>query len=255
MSFMVKKLLVISLMFFGSFLYTEETIDLPLYKETEHFEAFCLEKDSVATESVLLDLESCFRKYSLDFNYSFSLDHKIKLNIYPDIQSFHKKISEGKFSMASSAIAKYDVKDNSILLVSPKNPGVIHSEESAMKCGRWCLNEFFLTKKYGFFPEWLCLGLSLYEVKIYSRDLLYQHLLNKNHEIELPPFSQLEESHREPQERSFFVARYALAEFLVTKWGMDKALTILDDYSSFEAILGISKERFLKECIQYYQPK
>ena len=99
----------------------------------------------------------------------------------------------------------------------------------------------------------LALGLSYNEVKIYSKELIYQHLLNANNEIEIPSLSQLEE--KELDGRSGRIACYILTEFLVENWGLDKALAILNDYSSFEKILGISKEEFRIKCAKHHQPE
>ena len=127
----------------------------------------------------------------------------------------------------------------------------MHSKDSIMKCGRLCLGWFFTHQKYkDFYPYWLAIGLSYNEVKIYSKELIYHHLLNKNNEIILSSLSQLEEI--KELDRSDLIACYVLTEFLVENWGLDKALAVLDDYDSFENIIGISKEEFRIKCAKYY---
>jgi hypothetical protein len=252
---MIKKFLVIFLAFFGNFLYSEDTKNLPFYKETEHFQAYCLERDIDATEEVLLDLESFSKKYTQDFNFSFP-DEKIKLCIYPDIQTYHQTSwYYDKESRADYKIANYNPKDNTFSLVTHHNCGPLHTKESAIKCGRWILGLYVMVKKYGFDPDWLSYGLALFEVDMYTKDQIYQYLLNKDNQIKIPSISQLEGEDVTQQGRAWGVSRYVLAKFLVDNWGMDKARAVMDDYASFESILGISKEEFCQKCIEYYQPK
>jgi len=241
-----------ALVVFGGTLYSVESINLPLYQETEHFQAYCLEKDRDATREVMLDLESFAKKYEQDWNFSFPVE-KIKLYIYPDIQTFHQTRSYDKQCRADYKIGGYDEKNNAISLVTPKNCGPLHTEISAMKSARWCLGLFVMNKKYGFYPDWLCYGLPLYEVDMYTKDQVFKYLLNGKNEIVIPPISQLEGEDVSQQGRAWVVSRYVLAKFLVDNWGMDKARAVMDDYASFETILGISKEEFREECIQYWQ--
>lgn len=244
---MFKKFLIFCC-FFGNVLFSiEKTLDLSFYKESEHFKIYCLKQDFSAAESVLKDLEQYWIKWDQNL-FSINFSEKIKLNIFPDIQSYNLKIFN-RNTYPDWSVCQY--KDNSISIVSPQNPGPMHSEESIMKSGRLCLGWYFTHQKFNdFYPLWLALGLSYNEVKIYSKKLIYQHLLNKNNEIEIPLLSQLEEE--KELDRSGLIACYILTEFLVDQWGFDKALALLNDYSSFEKILGISKKEFRVQCARYY---
>jgi hypothetical protein len=250
---MLKKFLLIALLFLTGVLYSEEANGLPFYTETEHFQAYCLQKDVVATENILQDLEQFYKKCSQDFCYLPQSSEKIRLNLYPDIQAFHSTLKEKTLSQWK--VCKFSSKDNCISLVTPKNPGTIHTEKTMMKCARHTLGLFFIHQKCKQSSPWMRLGLACYESKVYSIEELKQHLLSSAGEVLMPSFFQIDEQMKNGEftSRSYPVAAYAYVEFLVKNWGWNKTLALLENYSSFETILQISQEDFQKKCIQYYQ--
>lgn len=116
---------------------------------------------------------------------------------------------------------------------------------------------FFMTKKHPSSFLWPSLGLALYEAKPYSNDQLCQYLLNSSDEILMPSLSQIDDqlTKGEFDSRSYPIAAYAYMDFLVSNWGLDKALNVLENYPAFESILRISQEEFQKKCIEHYQKK
>lgn len=248
---MFRKFLLFSCLLWGNFLLADQAkLELSFYKETEHFQAYCLEQDFTATEELLQDLEQYWIKWTQDlFNSPFH--EKIKLNIFPDTQSYHCQII-GDSAAPDWKVCMFNYENNSISIVSPSNPGTVHSKDSIIKCGRLCLGWFFVYQKYDLFPFWLAAGLSYYEAQIYSQELVYKYILNDNNEIDIPSLAKLE-ARGQPLERKDLIACYVFAKFLIDNWGMDKAFAVLDDYSSFETILGVSKEEFRIKCAQYLQ--
>jgi hypothetical protein len=249
---MFKKTLLISFLFVANFLSShEEPLNLTFYRETEHFQACCLGQDCAATDSVMQDLEQYWVKWNHEV-FAVILPKKIKLDIFPDIRSYNLKIF-GSGSYPGWRVCTANESEGTISLVSPKNPGPVHSEESIMKAGRLCLGWIFTHQKYGMVPFWLCRGLAYSQVKIYSKETINQYLLNKNGEIQIPSLANLEEENK-AADRPALIASYILTEFLVDNWGLDKTLALLNDYSSFERILGISKDEFRARCARHYQP-
>lgn len=246
---MLKKLLFSSLLFLGSCLYSEE--NLLFYKETEHFQAYCLPQDTEATDNVLQDFEQYYQKCVQDFHYLPLSSKKIKLYLYPDISTFHATLNENNLS--DWKVGGYSSIDNIISLVNPKNPGTVHSAETVMKSGRYALGCFFIYKKCPLCSLWLSCGLATYEAKTYSKEHLKKNLLDNKGEIVMPSFSKIDEQKGGFPSRSYPIAAYAYVDFLVTNWGWDKALALLDNYSNFELILQMSEEEFQKLCVQYYQ--
>lgn len=124
-----------------------------------------------------------------------------------------------------------------------------------MKCARFALGVLFIGNKYPLLQQWPALGLSIYMAQVYSNDVLRQNLINSEGEIAMPSFSQINEqmANGELTSRSSPIAAYIYADFLVSNWRWDKTLAILNDYASFEKIIGISEEEFQRKCSQYYQ--
>ena len=248
---MLKRILVFACLFWNVFLFSNT--DLPLYKETEHFQVYSLEEDHVNANLLVQDLEQYWEKWNKDlFQVSFS--GKVKLEIFPDAQSFYKQAdSVSEISMHRDPnrpawmLCMYNEEENSIYLVSPQSQPY---ENSIIKTGKLCLGWFFMYQKYNYSPFWLNIGIPYCETKIYSKDMVDQYLLNENKELTLPLLTQ----HEDPDyisKRPDLLACNIFAEFLIDQWGMDTALTLLEDYSSFEEILGISKEEFHAQCLQY----
>ncbi len=252
---MYKNFLVFFLVLFGSILYSKETINLDFYKETEHFQAYCLKNDITATESVLQDLENFYKKCTQDFNFLPPSSEKIRLNLYPDIQTFHSTLHENNLS--DWKVGRYSSKDNCIYIVNPKNPGSIHTEETTMKTAKYALSCFFIAKKHPSSFLWPSLGLALYEAQPYSNAQLRQYLTNNNGQISLPSFSQIDDqlTKGEFDSRSYPMAAYAFMNYLVSNWGWNKALEVLENYPNFESTLQISQEDFQNMCIQDHQKK
>jgi hypothetical protein len=245
---MWKKILVLCL--WGSCLFSSE--ELPFYKETEHFQAYCLDQDCAAADMLLQDLEQFWIKWSEGL-FAVSCSQKLKFKIYPDVASYHFKIF-GNSSPPEWPVCTFNHRENSFSIISPKNPGFLQSAEAILQSGRVCVGRFLLFQKYGTLPFWLSVGLSYYEVKMHTQEQVYEYLLNKRNEIYIPPLSLLEEP-RVFSKRSELLACYVLAEFLIDNWGWEKAFNVLNDYSSFEMTLGVSKEEFCAWCFEYVQKK
>jgi len=188
---------------------------------------------------------------NLHFNEP-SDSEKIKLMIYPDIKSHHNAVDEQWHHNSDWCIANFWEEDNSLKMVSFNNPGPMHTKASAINSSKTVLTWGLMYSNNKLYPSWLTLGLGLYEGEAYSRDLIYKYLVNDD-VFEILPLSQLEPELKENPDRSVLVSYYVLVKYLANHWKWDKVLALLENYSDFESILGISKEDFRKECIQFYQ--
>lgn len=63
---------------------------LIMNKETDHFKIYCQSQDMDCLEDVGKGLEAAYKKVTTEFNCS--LDNKVEVLIYPDIESFHAAI-------------------------------------------------------------------------------------------------------------------------------------------------------------------
>ncbi len=117
---------------------TSYTTVLKLYKETEHFQVFCLPIDNPVADKILQKQDGLFQQLSHDFKHYY--DGKIIISIYPDLESFHKTISWP--DATDWVIGKTTSTER--IIVSPRNPGPAHSYDSVMKAQANGLVHFLL---------------------------------------------------------------------------------------------------------------
>ncbi|MEI6242276.1 MAG: hypothetical protein WCP39_02595 [Chlamydiota bacterium] len=235
--------LVIPFFLCGEIFSAKDHLPFPLYKETEHFHLFCANEVPVTADDLLSNLEGHFAKLSKDFQYE--CEGKIPFIVYPNIEAFHDYIQNPK--APNWMVTCFE--GNSIFSVSPKNPGPIHTYQSILRCGMVSLTKFFLKEKYtGFVPNWLWEGVAFYESHLYSMFYDRSWLFGNEKAGSLPSLDQLERD-KIKMENVYLYNRcsYSLVDFIMEKWGRDKVIALLEDYSSFEKILGVSKEELMDQ--------
>lgn len=204
--------------------------DLHFSASSEHFEIACTEQDIKESNALLQLSELLYAQLSQEFRYQFP--DKIHVCLFPDIISLHR------------AINKEDAPDwwiisfgSQIRMVSPRNPGPYHSAENVRKAFLKTLVEAFIYNKFNKHnaPWWLVAGVSAKRV-----DWPYH---------QLPSFF--------PKIQELEVATYgipgmgwcamSLTSYIEEKYGKEFLLKLLEDYSSFEQVLGLSKEELSDE--------
>ncbi|MFA5075263.1 MAG: hypothetical protein WC436_04135 [Candidatus Babeliales bacterium] len=221
--------------------------NFPLNIETENFKLYCMPNDKLAGQKILDVAEKNFKQLSVDFNHKYS--KKINLYVFPDIKDFHQAI--GRPDAADRIINFYNENQHSFFTVSPYNPGSYHSAESIFTLTTHGLTYLFIkdiyTKKI---PNWFIHGIGLWKAK-YVGKYGYNKILNElsqNHQL-IPSLKQLEDS--DFSSDIYLSCSYLIIEFINQKWGWYKILALLNDFSSFEKILEISKEKFREQLIDY----
>ncbi|MGE0207290.1 MAG: hypothetical protein AB7R69_05585 [Candidatus Babeliales bacterium] len=229
----------------------QEHAALSLYKETDHFKIYCTDVDCAVADNILDEAEVFFEQLTSDFNHKFE-GSKILFNIYPDLVSFHKAIA---WDAAPDWVVAFHDK-NSTTMCSPLNPGPHHSYASLMKSSKNGLVQFFIhdTFKGQTIPRWLYQGVTLYKTNYYSdqsiNELFYE-------DGSLPLFEQLEnvEDTLAFDKLNGFSASFWMVRFLNERWGWNTILGLLENYSNFEAILGITKKEFGEHWIEFIKNK
>ncbi|MBI5345740.1 MAG: hypothetical protein HZB76_01165 [Chlamydiae bacterium] len=226
-------------------------VNFSLYKETEHFQVFCEPQDQEASDVLLTNAEANFEKFSNDFQVFYT--DKFKIMVYPNIQSFHEEIG---MPDAPDWEVESDG-DQTIKIVSPNEPGRVHNFKSIIRCGMAGLAELFIFEKYPKCEEnrWLIVGAAFHESHFYIRPVVKEWLCDlKAKNAAIPSVIQMEQNENNFDVDSYR-ANYALVEFIKEKWGWESVLKLLEDYSAFENIFGVSKEEFRDQWIVFLHEK
>lgn len=250
------KILFFPLFIFLAIQSKAEEMQIPFYKQNSHFLLFCVEQDHNVGDLLLDAAEKHFEKLSKDFNCSY--DTQIKMMIYPNITAFHEAI--GYSSAPDWLVACSEPENHMMLNVSPNSPGSVHNFESIFRVSRVNVTKLFIYENFQNFPRWLSQGVAFLEANYFIRPVVKEWLLDvtkKNSKI--PSLKELE-SIKHSDSIAFsdidgFRISYSLVEFINEKWGWNKILELLSDYSSFEKILGLSKETFRTEWINFAKNK
>lgn len=204
--------------------------NLHFSSSSEHFEIACAEQDIEESIALLQLSEPLYAQLSQEYHYQFP--DKIHVRLFPDITSLHQ------------AIHREDAPDwwiinfgSPIQMVSPRNPGPYHSAKNLRKAFLKTLVEAFIYNKFSNHnaPWWLVTGVSAKRV-----DWPYHPL---------PSFY--------PKIQELEAATYgipgmgwcamSLTSYIETQYGKESLHKLLEDYSSFEAVLGLSKEELSVE--------
>jgi Peptidase MA superfamily len=215
---------------------------------SEHFDFYSTDYDVAALKDLEKNLEKNYLRVTKDFQANFT--EKIKINIYPNIKSFHV------------AIKMPDAPDwlvgtggfNELKMVSPLNPGGVHSYDTLMKT---IVHEFVhvvtwnVRNKTGGIPKWLSEGIAYYEAgqfsESYRRKIKY-----KISENNIPTFKEMETagSVKFGDIDGYGFSTTAI-EFIIKKYDISKVISLIKYPNQYIEIFGLSKEELEKEWMNY----
>lgn len=211
-------------------------LDLPQSTNSEHFEIFCSEKDKEEIVTLLQSCETLYSKLSEEFHSQFS--SKIQIRLFPDIVTFHEAIDSE--DAPDWWIIQYG---NPIQMVSPLNPGSYHSAENVRKALLKAVVQTFIYHKFPQCnaPWWLIAGVTAKRV-----DWPYQRVTSF-----FPEVNELENSTYGLPGMGWCAV--SLTSYIEENYGWEALLELLEDYSSFEQVLGLSKEALVNQWHAFLQ--
>jgi RNA polymerase sigma-70 factor (ECF subfamily) len=223
---------------------------LNLAKESQHFDYYSTYGDLKVLDSLAITLEN---NYSRITNHlGIKIDKKIKVKVFPDIKAFHAAINLPDAPDWVVGTSNTDV----IMMVSPLNPGSVHTYESLMQV---LVHEFTHLavyyargdKGYTGIPRWLSEGYSQYEagqINEYVRRSAKSSLSEK----EPPTWMQLDTaSFMEFGNMNGYGLSASIVEFLVVTYGIDKLVLLIKEPENIEVIYGLSENTLEKQWIQF----
>jgi hypothetical protein len=224
---------------------------LYLAKESKHFAFYSTYGDIGVLDSLAKTLEN---NYSRITNHlGIQIDKKIKVKIFPDLKTFHLAIN---YPDAPDWFVGGAMNGEVLMMVSPLNPGSVHTYESLMQV---VVHEFVHIaviytrgdKGVTGLPRWLGEGYAQYEagqVNDHIRKSVELSLTGK-----VPPtWSQLDSvSDVEFGNMNGYGLSVTIVEFLVATYGFNKLVLLIKEPENIEIIYGFPKDALEKQWIQY----
>jgi hypothetical protein len=210
-----------------------------LQYSNEFFDFYLEDKDIEA----LNDLEKTLNKHFLELTdiMQTSFADKIAVIIYPDIKEFHKAINiENAPDWVVGAAGKNELK-----MVSPLNPGNVHSYESLIKSivHELCHSVVINMREQGQvgLPKWLDEGFAFYYAKQLTEEIK-KDILSGAKQSEIPSWEFLNNAGTvEFGDNSGYVFSASIVEFLINNYGYENIRKLILQPNGFQNIFGLSE--------------
>lgn len=224
---------------------------LVLFRESPQLLFYCAvsQDNDVSMHDLAHHLETFFIELSQKFNHTYV--NPISVTVYPALTDFHNAIN----APGSPAWIIGQAEKDSIMGVSPANPGPYHTYASVVCAYKVSLATLFVEdmyKHHALIPHWLHMGVSLYVSQFFNsvknREKLAKNVTN------LPNLEQLDTIPKYDTV-SFdyyhgFNMSYSIVEFIYRYWGWDTVLKLLNNYEMFGDVMGVSKQEFILQWTQ-----
>jgi len=223
---------------------------LYLAKESQHFNFYSTYGDIKVLDSLAIALEN---NYSRITNHlGIQIDKKIKVKVFPDVKAYHVAINYP--NAPDWAVGSYN--GDAIMMVSPLNPGSVHTYNSLMQV---VVHEFVHLavsnargdKGITGLPKWLSEGYAQYEAGQVN-ERIRKIVESSFQDNEPPTWMQLDTaSDIEFGNMNGYAISVTIVEFLVDTYGIDKLVLLIREPENFDMIYGLSEGTLERQWIQY----
>lgn len=198
------------------------TADLKQQRETEHFVFYCMDQDVKALDDLAEALEGCYERTTTDLGKTPS--GKVKVNIYPDIDSFHNAMGRPNAPDWSVGEAKNGV----LYMTSPLNPGPSHDYDDMLQIA---VHEFvhIIINLFGNVPSYLHEGVACYEAGQNRYETLSSFIAGQMDQNKVPSLSSLEKYNSSSE--GMYQYGPAFVDFIARCYGFDAVVALLEGKS------------------------
>ncbi len=223
---------------------------LSLTQESQHFAFYSTNGDIKVLDSLSTILENNYGR--ITNRLEIQIKKKIKVKVYPDLGSFHIAIN---YPNAPDWVVGSCIGDE-LLMVSPLNPGSIHTYGSLMQV---VIHEFVHIAVYYAIgdkvvtelPTWLNEGYAQYEAGQIN-DQIRKSVESSMFEKVPPTWSQLNNaSAMDFGKINGYGLSVSIVEFLVVTYGTTKLVLLIKDPKNIEAIYGLPETTLENQWIHY----
>lgn len=226
-----------------------KSINYKLQLTNDHFNFYLADKDQEVLKDLVPVLNESYLELAKLMKTSFS--DKIDVIIYPDIKAFHKAIYlENAPEWVVGAAGKNELK-----MVSPLNPGSVHSYESLVKSivHELCHTIVLNMREQGQvgLPKWLDEGFAFYYANQGTEEAK-EKLINKLQASEIPSWDTLNKAETiEFGDQNGYLFSASIVEFLVKRYGYENIRKLILNPTAYEKIFGKSEAELEKEWVNY----
>jgi hypothetical protein len=235
----MKKLIILGLLIFSSFIQTGYCIE----RDSKHFILFFEAQDTIVIDTIIKTLEYGYTKVTADLQ--MQLYSKTKVHIYPDIYQLHQAIN-----WPDAPDWLVGVGTTEIFVVSPLNPGPAHTYKEILnnvfihEFTHICTNQIC-----NYLPIWLSEGFSCYEGGPYYKKSSIVAAYKRLGKI--PSLDELNSSYDNFVSLDGYGFGLTIAKFMVETFGMDATREFIYEPNDFSVFSGISKDEFENEWFEY----
>ena len=221
---------------------SEDPKTIKLRQESDHFNFYSTKDDKKSLDDLEESLESNYERISK--NLQVTLDEKIKVTIYPNISDFHKAIG----MMAAEDWVVGAARNNEILMVSPLNPGSVHTYEALMKTIVHEYAHVLVTNIKYRTDVYLDEGIAVVESNQIDNNSKY-YLKEVAKADKLPSIDEMKNNYGKLEQP--YLLSGSFVEFIVNKYGYDKIIDLIKEPDDIENIIGSTKEEIIAKWSEY----
>lgn len=238
--------LSVTFLFCGLNLQGEE--DLPLYRETKHIALYCLEGEQHVSDAILERVEDEYHRIADDLD--FIIEDKIPIVVYPSLQALGAGI---EWKEAPPWVVGGLTPEGVIRMVSPVCPRLHFDYGRMMQVPLHNLALSMIRHRFPEAPAWLAGGISHLEAGI-SLEKMIGYMCSRVNSKGFPTLEEFENNQLFNREGLHPFA-YSAVNYIIETKGREALLDLLEDYTAFDAIIGMSRDDFWPHWKAYFYVK
>jgi len=207
-------------------------------KEMDHF-IYTYYRNNEPINDINKILETNYNK--ILNKYGVNINRKINIIIFPSVKEFQK---EYNLSNYSAGIVGTAVNNRTIGIVSPLNPGPVHSYNSILKIAVHEFVHISTNRINTNIPNWLNEGISLFEAKQIN-PVHIKKLIKAN---QIPSISALEINF---YNNFGYSVSGTIVEYIVSDYNYDRLVNLIKNPNNIQTVFGVNKSEFSSNWKSY----
>ncbi|MGG4341735.1 RNA polymerase sigma factor [Paenibacillus lautus] len=180
--------------------------------------------------------------------YNHQPSHKIVIEIYPDLPTFHQAVGES--DAPDWFMGTFD--NNTLKIVSPLNPGPEHTYQSILRSTLHLYTMWLISDINPLAPKWIRQGIGGYEAQQMSEDFIRNTTSEAISNRAIPCFEDLNDDSWDFGKTGFQFS-YLIVEFIIKKYGLDPLNQLIRKPHDYQDIFQLSEEKLHEQWAKALQ--